>query len=88
MKSIFLLALSICFVGSLAVAQDAENKSDSTVEHSHNPLTGSNTTTETATKKTKDPSGAVRRTKMRKKTKVYKDGSTDVKVEGEASHSN
>jgi hypothetical protein len=78
MKRLLLLCLSSIFAGTLALAAEKE-EGKTTVDHSHNPLTGSDTTTKTTTAKKKDASG---------KTHTYKKKETTTKkTDGGAEHS-
>lgn len=81
MKKLMLaLALSMLVAPSFAMATDEENSAKTTVDHSKNPITG----TETTTKKTKRlKRGAGKNSKMEtvETTKKHTDGTVDHTVE-------
>ena len=81
-----ILALTVAAFASPVFAADAENKSATTVDHSKNPITGTETTTKT-TKAKKKGDHAEGEMKIKEKTKVYKDGKVEKSNEVEGSSS-
>ena len=83
MKLAAILA-SILMVGSLSFAADAENSASTTVDHSKNPITGTEKTVKKSKKKMKGAEGKATE-EVKETTKVDKDGkvdqSTEVKTE-------
>ena len=88
MKNLLTLAAAALFVGSVSFAADVENKDNTTVDHSKNPITGTETTTTKTEEKVKDDHGNMKKMKTKKTVKNHKDGKveTDVKVEGSGEH--
>ena len=88
MKSLLTVAAAALLVGSISFAADVENKAETTVDHSKNPITGTETTTTKSEEKMKDGHGDMKKMKMKKTVKTHKDGKveTDVKVEGSGEH--
>lgn len=91
MKKMMMALVALMMVGSLAHAADVENKAETTVDTSKNPITGTVTTTKKTTKKVKGKHGEADAT-VTEKTKVYKDGKversekTDATVTEEPAH--
>ena len=88
MKKLALVTMSAVFVGSMAFAADAEDKSSATVDHSKNPITGTETTKKVSKKKMKDGHGNEAAMKVTDKTKVHTDGKVEhtQETEKEATH--
>jgi hypothetical protein len=82
MKKMLTIIAGMLFVGSMALAADAENTDSAKVDTSKNPITGTKTTTVKRKKKMKDESGTSHDVSVKEKTKEMKDGtvkkSTDV----------
>lgn len=87
MKAISLL-VSMMFVTGLAFANDAENTSKETVDHSKNPITGTQKTVKKSKHKMKDEAGNEYTAKVTDTTKEKKDGTVEHKkdVETDAVH--
>lgn len=83
MKNLLTAALSILFVGSVAMASDSERKVESSKDVSKNPITGTVTTTQEYEKDVKMADGSKGQVKVKKKTKNYKDGSVKTSTETE-----
>lgn len=81
MKNASMLLVSALFVGSISMAADAEHKETSTVDHSKNPITGTETTTKKYKGKMKNEKGQSEDVAITEKTKVKKDGTTTKSVE-------
>lgn len=73
MKKVMMIIASTVLASSLALAADEESKQEVKVDHSKNPITGTETTTKTTKKKMKSPHAEAEMTK-KEKTKTYKDG--------------
>ena len=88
MKNLLTLAAAALFVGSVSFAAEIENKDATTVDHSKNPITGTETTTTKTEEKVKDGHGGMKKLKAKKTVKTHKDGKveTDVKVEASGEH--
>ena len=82
MKKQASILTALLFVGSLALAADAEHSETTTVDHSKNPITGSETTTKKTKKKMK---GEHAKTEMKTtdKMKKEKDGTKKMTHETE-----
>ena len=78
--------VAIALAGSMALANDAENSSSTTVDHSKNPITGTEKTVKKHHKKKKDKHGEAK-TDTTETTKVHKDGTVDTKTETDTSTS-
>ena len=82
-----ILALTIAAFVSPAFAADNENKNETTVDHSKNPITGTETTTK-KTKMKKKGDHAKSEAEVTEKTKVKRDGTVEKSKEVESdSHS-
>jgi hypothetical protein len=79
-----LMVTSAVLVGSFAMAADKENTNSTKVDHSKNPITGTETTKKTSKQKLKDGKGNAADATVTETTKVHKDGTTDQKVEVDA----
>ena len=81
-----LAALTVAAFVSPVFAADMENKTETTVDTSKNPITGTETTTKKTTMKKKDHRGMAKK-EVTEKTKKHTDGkvekSTDVEQESE-----
>lgn len=87
MKRLLLTAVCLMFTASMtAMAADEENSGSTTVDKSHNPITGSDTTTKTTKHKVKDASGAKHKVKEKKSTTHKSDGGTETKSSTEESN--
>ena len=84
MKKMSLLIASLMFVGSASFAADVENKAETTVDHSKNPITGSETTTKKTKKKIKGEHANSEVT-TKEKTKTDSDGNKKTTTETETS---
>lgn len=84
-KQILLAAAGAFLVGSMAMAADAENSAKTTVDHSKNPITGTQTTTKKYKKKVKGENGSGHQVDVMEKTKQKTDGTVETKVEAEGS---
>jgi hypothetical protein len=85
MKKMSLLIASLMFVGSASFAADAENKAETTTDHSKNPITGSETTTKKTKKKMKGDHASSEMT-TKEKTKTDSDGAKKTTTETETTH--
>jgi hypothetical protein len=74
MKKMIALLAGVLFVGSLALAVDAENNETNKMDVSKNPITGTKTITKKHKKKIKDQNGESADVSVTDKTKVMKDG--------------
>ncbi len=86
MKKLLLTLVGFVFVGSMAMAADAENTETTKVDHSKNPITGTKTTKKKFKKKVKDEEGHSADMNVTETTKEKKDGSvkTSTDVDAEA----
>ena len=82
MKKIILPLVAAAFV-SPVFAADMENKNEVKVDHSKNPITGTETTTKTTKVKKKGDHGKSD-VEIKEKTKVMKDGKVEHSKEVEA----
>ena len=71
-------------VGTMAFAADAENTSETTVDTSKNPITGTVKTVKKTKQKVKGAKGEGE-VQTKEVTKVYKDGTVEKKVDAEGS---
>lgn len=74
MKKMIALLAGVLFVGSLALAADAEHNETNKMDVSKNPITGTKTITKKHKKKIKDQNGESADVSVTDKTKVMKDG--------------
>lgn len=84
MKKMMMALAAVMMVGALAHAADMENKGEATESTSHNPITGSTTTTKKFNKKVKGANGEAD-AKVTQKTKVSKDGKVEKSEKVDAS---
>ncbi len=84
MKKIVSLMACAALVGSMAFAADAENKAETTVDTSKNPITGTVKTVKKTKKKVKGAHGEGE-VAVKEVTKVHKDGTVEKKVDAEGS---
>ena len=85
MKSGMTLLAGILLAGTMALAADAENSASTTVDHSKNPITGTETTT-TETKGMHKDGSHKDSMKKKSKHKKMKDGSTETTTTTEEKH--
>jgi phosphate-selective porin len=85
MIKIIIASLALAFSATVFAA-DAENSGSTTVDHSKNPLTGTETTTKKTEKTVKGEHGKGKM-KMKETTKKKTDGSTETetKIDGDSS---
>jgi len=76
MKKVMMMIVSAMFLGSMAMAADAANSDNATVDQSKNPITGTKTTTKKWKKKSKTANGDSAEVNAKETTKVKKDGTT------------
>lgn len=81
-----LAVLAIAAFVSPVFAADAENKNETTVDHSKNPITGTETTKVKKTVAKKGPHGE-KKSEVVEKTKKYTDGTVEKSVETESDSS-
>lgn len=79
---------AIVLASSLVHAADAEHSDKTTVDHSKNPVTGTETTTKKHTKKMKNDHGASAEVTTKEKTKVKKDGTVTKETTTESESAN
>lgn len=82
MRKALMIATSMLFVGTMAMAADSETSGSTTVDTSKNPITGSVTTTKKVAKKKKGAHGE-HEIETTEKTTVKKDGTVQKKTETE-----
>jgi hypothetical protein len=87
MKRLLIMALGGLLAGGLALAADQESSGSSETDHSHNPITGSDTTTKTTKHKVKGADGSEHKMKKVVKTKKKSDGGTEKSSKTEESNS-
>lgn len=87
-KQLIVAALGALLAGSVSFAADNENSEKATVDHSKNPITGTQTTTKKYKKKKKAANGASQDVEVTEKTKVKTDGTVtkDMDVEAESTN--
>lgn len=76
-----MILVAALLAGSISMAADTEHKESSTVDHSKNPITGTETTTKKYKGKMKNTKGHTEDVSVTEKTKVKKDGTTTKSVE-------
>lgn len=83
MNKFTVVAASLLFVGSIALANDTKHEVEHTTDTSKNPITGTETTTDKYDKEVKMADGSKGKVHVKKKTKKYKDGTVKKSVDAE-----
>jgi hypothetical protein len=84
MKKIVAMLISSLFVGSMAMAADAEKSDSTTVDTSKNPITGTKKTVKKTKKSTKADGGPAADVTVKETTKEMKDGTVEKSTKAEA----